>query len=358
MEAPDRALDALWFDGRVSRPRPVSVAVERGTDGPVLRIEADGEAPRRIAARDVDWPPRWSAGRAQARVVVGLRGLGSLELADPYGWQCACDAADLRVGLAQRMQVRWAALLGVALMCVAVVAALHRVAIPWVGETLARHVPVEWELAVGREVLAADWLKPTALPADRQEVLRAGFEALRAEVRAVPGLDPGYAPRLELHFRRGIGPNAFALPGGPVILTDELVERAAAMTLPDDAVLGVLAHEIGHVVHRHGTRMAIEQGVMNVGIALALGDLSTLTTTVASTVAGLAYQRGHETQSDCFAIALMARAGRPTAPMADLLLDLGRRHGDTGGSDWLSTHPSTPERAERLRRADAADCAR
>ena len=59
-------------------------------------------------------------------------------------------------------------------------------------------------------------------------------------------------------------------------MTDELVERRARQGLGDDALLGVLAHEIGHVVHRHGTRMVVEQGVLNVGLGLALGDVSTL----------------------------------------------------------------------------------
>jgi predicted Zn-dependent protease len=73
-------------------------------------------------------------------------------------------------------------------------------------------------------------------------------------------------------------------------------------------------------------------------------------------VAGLAYRRVHESQADCYAIALMTRAGRPTGPMADLLLDLGRRHHGTSGGDWLSTHPSTPKRAERLRMATGEGC--
>jgi len=202
------------------------------------------------------------------------------------------------------------------------------------------------------------WLAPSRLPAERQDALRAAFDTLRGSMPPEAEHDAGYVPRLELHLRRGVGPNAFALPGGAVVLTDELVELAARLRLPDDALLGVLAHEIGHVMHRHGTRMVVEQAVMNVGLALALGDLSTLTTTAASAVAGLAYRRGHESQADCFAIEMMTRAGRPTGPMADLLLELGRRSGERDGGDWLSTHPSTPERAARLRRGDVATCAR
>lgn len=350
-------LEALWFDGLDTRARPVAVRVVRGPAGPELHVDVPGEATRTVPGRDVDWPQRWSARRSPPRLVVGVRGLGSLQIARPDDWQRACDAAGVRPGLAALMQTRWSALLGVVALCVVVVLALHRFAVPWLGERIARHVPLDWELAISEQVLGdAQWLAPSRLPAERQDALRAAFDGLRDVLPARQ--DDGYAPKLVLHFRRGIGPNALALPGGAVILTDELVERAAELKLPDDAVLGVLAHEVGHVMHRHGTRMVVEQGVMNIGLALVLGDLSTLTTTAASAVAGLAYQRGHESQADCFAIATMTRAGRPTGPMADLLLDLGRRHGDTGGSDWLSTHPSTPRRAERLRAAVLEDCGR
>jgi len=354
----DDALEALWFDGLGTRPRPVVVRVGRGAQGPELRIDVPGEPTRTVPGREVDWPPRWSARGGPARLTVGVRGLGSLQVDRPDAWQRACDAAGLRPGLAALMQTRWSVLLGVAALCVAVVLVLHRFGMPWASERIARHVPLDWELAVSEEVLKGRWLAPSRLPAERQDALRAAFDTLRDAMPAGAGHDAGYLPRLELHLRRGAGPNAFALPGGAVVLTDELVELAATLKLPDDALVGVLAHEIGHVMHRHGTRMVVEQAVMNVGLALALGDLSTLTTTAASAVAGLAYRRGHESQADCFAIAMMARAGRPTGPMADLLLELGRRHGDRGGSDWLSTHPSTPARAERLRTEVGEDCGR
>ena len=53
---------------------------------------------------------------------------------------------------------------------------------------------------------------------------------------------------------------------------------------------GVLAHEIGHVVHRHTTRMLVEQAVLNVGLGLALGDVSSLVSMGGSLLTGLAYR--------------------------------------------------------------------
>ena len=106
----------------------------------------------------------------------------------------------------------------------------------------------------------------------------------------------------------------------------------AQQGLGDDALVGVLAHEIGHVMHRHTTRMIVEQGVLNVGLGLALGDVSMLVSTGSSLLTGLAYRRGHETEADCFAAALMRKAQLPTVPMADLLLgDRKRASGQGAG---------------------------
>jgi Zn-dependent protease with chaperone function len=58
--------------------------------------------------------------------------------------------------------------------------------------------------------------------------------------------------------------------------------------------VGVLAHEIGHVVHRHTTRMVVEQGVLQMGLGLALGDVSGILSTGSALLTGLHYRRSHE----------------------------------------------------------------
>ena len=122
-------------------------------------------------------------------------------------------------------------------------------------------------------------------------------------------------------------------------MTDALVESAATQGLSDDALAGVLAHEIGHVMHRHTTRLLVEQGVLNVGLGLALGDVSSLLSMGSSLLTGLAYRRSHETEADCFAAVLMRKARLPAAPMADLLLGIegagaARKPAADAGDGW------------------------
>lgn len=376
-------LRAHWFDGRSSRARPALVRLLPAAGGTALALQAlDGAQEQlRLAPREIGWPERWSTRKPPPRLVVDLSAHGSLQIDNPAAWQAALAAAGHRTGLAERMQTQWPMLLAMLLLAVLGVAAFYRWGTPWAAAQLTRHIPLNWELALSAQALQQlddGPLKPSHLPPARQAELRAGFEQLASAIG--PGLQryPGYQPRLRLEFRSGMPANAFALPGGTIVMTDALAELARATPgTGQPALLGVLAHEIGHVQLRHTTRMVVEQGVLNVGLGLALGDVSTLVSSGASLLTGLAYQRGHEVAADCYAIALLGRLGLPTAPMADLLVGiehdaLARIGGKASapqaaapaprrapGVDWLSTHPDTLGRAERLKAGTAAgDCRR
>ena len=398
--APSGALSALWFDGRSSRARPVHIALRPDPAGARLLLKAlDGEHERlNLAPGDVGWPERWSAGRAPPRVAVDLRQHGSLQVDDVAGWQAALAAARHRRTLAERMQTQWPVLLGVFVVAAAAVGAFYRWGTPWAAAQITRHVPLGWELSLTEQAMKeidGTYVKPTKLPQARQDALRAEFDRLVAAIGPSLRRYSDYRPRYRLEFRSGMPANAFALPGGTIVMTDAMVKDAADIPgTGDTALLGVLAHEIGHVEHRHTTRMVVEQGVLNAGLGLALGDVSTLMQMGASALTGLAYRRSHEAESDCYAVALMRQRGLPTAPMADLLQSLDHLHGadedeeaeqalpaashaeaqakaaSTPASapqprasrtqpkaearkgpswDWLSTHPDTAGRAERLK---------
>jgi Zn-dependent protease with chaperone function len=404
-------LSAQWFDGRSSRARPVQLALRPAPAGARLLLKAlDGDQERlNLAPSEVGWPERWSAGRAPPRVTVDLGPRGSLQVDDVDGWQAALSAARHRPTLAERMQTQWRVLLGVLLLAVAGVGAFYRWGTPWAATQITRYVPLSWELSLSDRVMQEiddNYVKPSKLPKTRQEELRAEFSQLVGAIGPSLQRYGGYQPKYRLEFRSGMPPNAFALPGGTIVMTDAMVQQASEVPgTGDPALLGVLAHEIGHVVHRHTTRMVVEQGVLNAGLGLALGDVSTLVQMSATALTGLAYQRGHEVESDCYAVALMHQRGMSAAPMADLLLSLDRFDGgdegkkksaesadpmsttgadnrtppaspppttasaastpsktaerqpqEKSGWDWLSTHPDTVGRAERLKAAQPSDC--
>lgn len=361
-------LRAAWFDGRSSGSRAVLLALQPAAQGAhlVLHDAASGQPLLSLQPAQVGWPERWGS-RPPRVVTIDLREQGSVQVDDVGAWEAALADAGHRPHLAQRMQTRWGTLAGVLLVAAALLGAFYRWGTPWAATLLTKQVPLGWEVAVADRAMTdfdARWLKPSKLPAERQQQLRERFERLTTAIPAQLRRYGGYAPTMRLHFRSGAEANAFALPGGTIVMTDAMVETAAREKLPDEALVGVLAHEAGHVLSRHTTRMVVEQAVLNVGLGLALGDLSTVVSSGASVLTGLAYRRGHETEADCFAAGLMRHAGLPTAPMADLLLALQRQH--SGGkepvtkssawTDFLRSHPDTQARALALKAGTADAC--
>ncbi|MDR1968637.1 MAG: M48 family metallopeptidase [Burkholderiaceae bacterium] len=374
-------LRARWFDGHTSRARPVELTLARTARGPALRVQAlDGEREAlELAQHQIGWPQRWSVSRPPPCVVVDLRQHGSLEIDDTSGWQAALERAGRRPALAERMQTRWRTLLAVLLLAMGVVWTFYRWGTPWAAAQLTRYVPLAWEQKLSEHALAeidAHYMKPSRIAPGRQAELRARFDQLAERIGPSLRRYPGYRPPLKLVFRSGMPPNAFALPGGVIVMTDAMVEQVRLLAgAGDAALLGVLAHEIGHVQYRHGTRMVVGQGVLNVGFGLAMGDVSALVSTGASLLTGLAYSRHYEAEADCYAIALLHEAGLPTAPLADLLLSLEQRAArqrqrqeprasapaesapSTGGvgAEWFSTHPDTAARAARMRAGECVE---
>ena len=393
-----------WFDGQCSKARPVMVSLRPTPQGPSLvlhPLSQPGAEPVVFAWKQVGWPEAWNERNPQPRVVIDLRDHGSVEIDAVAEWRAALAAAGERPGIAQRMQTRWPVLLGVTAAAVIGLTLFYCYGTPWAATQLTRFVPLGWETSVAENVLKQmdeGTLKPSELPKARQQQLQARFNTLVQQAPATLHRYAKYNPPLSLEFRSGMGANAFALPGGKIVMTDGIVKAAADKGLPDDALVGVLAHEIGHVVHRHTTRMVVEQGVLNVGLGLALGDVSVIVSTGASVMTGLAYSRSHEREADCYAIAVMRHAALPTAPMGQLLLAIARDEdneeaqkkdpdkGPAAGASapasgastadaahqrktaqeiashpvWslLSSHPDTVERATELERGHAPHCAK
>lgn len=133
--------------------------------------------------------------------------------------------------------------------------------------------------------------------------------------------------------------NAAALPGGQIVLFDELIETVEG---PDE-LAGVLAHEIAHVRERHVTAALLRQ--FGIGIFTA-----TLGGNVGSNVDGfvaLSFTRGAEREADAEAIARLNAARISPAPTADFFADLAAKEGGMGelpAMAYLSSHPLSAER--------------
>ncbi|MCS7223623.1 MAG: M48 family metallopeptidase, partial [Armatimonadetes bacterium] len=140
--------------------------------------------------------------------------------------------------------------------------------------------------------------------------------------------------------------NAFAAPGGFIYITDALVKVLES----DDEIAFVLGHEIGHISGDH-IRKRLSQMLLGSTLLDILTGRSSQSVQLGSQVAFLLYERGysrnHERDADTRAITYMQRAGYNPIAALTALKKLGdQRH--RGLVKWFATHPSPPERVERL----------
>ncbi len=147
--------------------------------------------------------------------------------------------------------------------------------------------------------------------------------------------------------------NAFALPGGPVFITQALLSR-----LGDEAQLaGVLGHEIAHVLARHGAQQLaktqLTQGlVIATGVAADDHRQAQLAAIVGQLVV-MKYGRDDELQSDALGVRLMAEAGYDPAAMLDVLRVLKTSARGGGQAEFFSTHPDPNNRIGEIEAAIA-----
>ncbi|QNA89294.1 M48 family metallopeptidase [Massilia sp. Dwa41.01b] len=191
-----------------------------------------------------------------------------------------------------------------------------------------------------------------------------------AEVHAaLARVAPADTPvRLLVRKSDRLGANAIALPGGTIVVSDLMVRlvvgKAGEFGDAQKAQLaGVLAHEIGHVRMRHGTRILAGSSLSAALAAALFGDFSTVGG-LPAVFASMSYSRDMESEADEYAIALLRERGISTLPLADLLerIDgggLADEESEEDAPNWLwqavdsftSTHPMTAERVARLRSA-------
>ncbi|MCP4671149.1 MAG: M48 family metallopeptidase [Desulfobacula sp.] len=224
-----------------------------------------------------------------------------------------------------------------------------RYGVPIAAKTIALHLPVKVIDIAGARTLAfldKSFFKPSELTAKRQSAILDHFQ---------PGLDSHTNLKVSILFRKGgpIGPNAFALPNGVILFTDEMIQTA----IDNDELLAVLFHEIGHLVHRHGMRTVIQDSLLGFALMALTGDV----TGSAEIFMGLpvfftqmAYSRGFEKQADQYALKKLKQAGIPTVHFVNLMERIEHKmnrlnKNSDNTKKWISYLSTHPRMAERLR---------
>lgn len=321
-------MDATYFDGVVSRGRSTAARLDDG----FLIFEADGET-HRWALAEVEE----EALGDRVRLVQPDGGAGRL-IVPAADWRAATAHLSERRSRPRRRAVKLVVGLTMAGVAFGV---LTFVVAPLAAGPLARRTPPDLEVSMGRNFRAQVAL---ALPDCQGQAGQAALQDLGARLNRVADTP------FQIRVRAVQAPivNAFALPGGEVMVTDELI----AMAETPDELAAVIAHEAAHVEKRHVMQAvwrALGLGLILdavVGGGSGAGQQAVL---LAGSVSSLRYSREAEAEADTRGQALLSAAGlssRGMAPFFRRLAAEGEGPNAARVAELLSSHPDSHRRAD------------
>jgi Zn-dependent protease with chaperone function len=332
-------IQANYFDGKSATRHTVTLSVQ----GDRARIEGDGIVRDEALASLRVSEPMGSAPR-----LITFADGAICEISD----HAALNELLAQTGYREKSVVRWQQsgtwVLAMLLFSIALIWLGYRYALPVFANVVAQHLPEKSIAQLGQHILEAldeSVFKPSELPKDRQKQLIDDFEKLPPPA--------GKKVNHTVHFRKSpqIGANAFALPSGDIVMTDELV----ALANDDREILGVLAHELGHLEKRHSLRQLLQGTAVGLVISWYVGDISSILASAPAAMLEARYSRDFEREADEYGAALLKHNNISPSYLANMLEHLEKFHNkessakDDEGKDYFSTHPGTQERVRVLR---------
>ncbi|MEP4197980.1 MAG: M48 family metallopeptidase [Aliishimia sp.] len=232
-------------------------------------------------------------------------------------------------------------------LAVGALVAMIFVILPAMANTLADIIPIEREIRWGKSIVAqmerflgASELGELACSSPE------GDAALAVMVdRLTHGTKTVYDLDVAVFDHEMV--NAFAAPGGQVVLMRGLIDEAGSA----DEVAAVLGHEIGHVEARDATRNTLRATGSAGLLSLVLGDFTggSIAVLLAEATLSASYTREAEEAADVFALEMLDTANVSTNGMAQFFDTIGKSGGHIHLPEYLSSHPATDGRAEAAR---------
>lgn len=329
---------AVYYDGKTSRRQPVTLSLN---DGWLL-----------ISGEDVKREETFNTAHLSEKLGSAPRLLqfedgAHCEVSDHAGLEALLHDAGYRPhSLVSGLETHWRYAALSLLLIVGSIIAAYLWGLPWAAKQLAYRIPYSTAHFIDSHVLETFnqyLMQPSKLSDKRKQQLQNRFDKLR---------NGHNLPDYPLEFRSSaqIGANAFALPGGTVVITDELIKLADN----DEQILAVLAHELGHVSERHSMRQLLQGSVVSIAVTWYLGDISSLLATAPTLILQSNYSRDFERRADRFAAQMLQENKISANRLGEMLQKLESSHGEKRHQSqedkhWYSIFSSHPDTDERIR---------
>ncbi len=339
-----------FYDGKTSERRDASIAI--ATDGNVV-VALDGIEARRVySLPEVRIPSRIADTPRHVLLPDGavceVRDNDALDAMRAHAEERPPPAGRRFERLLHQLDSSWRGTAAALVVTAAILYSFTRWGAPLVAGIVVAATPPQVEAVIGNNVLTLmnqlDFIEPSRLDSNRRNELLAAFTEM-TEDAGVADTD------LLFYSGRRLGANAFALPGGTVVITDELIELAEH----DEEILAVLAHEVGHVAGRHVMRRLAQTSSMLVVWTAFTGDVSVAALSILGPdqLLAMSYSRDFERDADRFAFDYLDRAGIAPTRLSDILERLEGSSATPGMPTWSSSHPGAEERARNAAEAEA-----
>lgn len=213
----------------------------------------------------------------------------------------------------------------------------------WISDIIVEIIPIEVQDKIGTislNEMEHKNLYPTHIPLYQQEKIKKLFYQLT-------GTD---SSQVKILFRNAEYPNAMAIPYNRIIILDSLISMSEDTVQYLD-VMGVLMHELGHIHYKHSMKVMSKSFLTYLILAYFIGDVSSVSVSLATNLLQLSYSRDYEEQADDYAIQKLIQNKLSTHSYANLLEKLGKLSDANNIPVFLSTHPVTEERVKKIRKA-------
>ncbi len=336
------------FDGRSSQKHLVDVEL---TPQAII-LKAPGDKPIRWAYPQL----RWAADTSPFHIehcAEGDEGLETLVVDDPDFYRSVLEIAPKSFSSRENeSKFNWK-LYSVGILVLIFSAYVFIKTVPsFLADQMVEKIPIEWEVTVGQSILK---MLPVAQKPD-PEVLK----VLQDTVDFLKQSLPGNPYDLKVYILPVEQVNALALPGGPIVIFEGLIDKAES---PEE-LAGVLAHEIQHILLRHSTRGILRNLAKSMLVTLFLGDVNSVMEGIvqlAGQLETLGLSREMEAEADQKGMELILAANIDPHGMIRIFKKLmqedfsqkklpkGKPVSEENDiSSYFSTHPSSQNRLARL----------
>ena len=210
-------------------------------------------------------------------------------------------------------------------------------------EALARKAPIEWEAKIGDKLFESlkyqyEFIHNDSLEREFLIAAKPLIDQIRKE-----------GTKVEFYFIKQASINAFALPGGKVVIQTGLIDHAKSW----EEVLGVVGHELAHVTRRHHLRGVINNLGLFVLVSSFIGDFNSAAGAIINTggdLASLSNDRAFETEADETGMNYLIASQIDPKGMISFFKTLKKESGSKmeDYTSFMSTHPATSERIQHL----------